>query len=50
MGDEVADVHLVFHDQGAGSFWMPPEDFASFQQQQQKSLGALVRRVGASAN
>jgi tripartite-type tricarboxylate transporter receptor subunit TctC len=45
-----ADLLRVFGEQGAAPFWMPPEDFAAFQRQQQRQLGALVRKVGASAN
>ena len=45
-----SDLKRVFAEQGAAPFWMPPEDFAAFQQQQQRQLGALVRKVGASAN
>ncbi len=40
----------VFAEQGAAPMWLPPEEFATFQQQQQRVLGALVRKVGASAN
>lgn len=45
-----ADLNRVLREQGASPMWLPPEDFAAFQQQQQSVLGALVRRVGASAN
>lgn len=40
----------VFREQGAAPMWLPPEEFATFQQQQQRLLGELVRKVGASAN
>lgn len=40
----------VFAEQGATPMWLPPAAFAAFQQQQQQVLGALVRKVGASAN
>jgi tripartite-type tricarboxylate transporter receptor subunit TctC len=40
----------VFHDNGATPWWLPPDDFATFQQQQQRLFAGLVKRVGASAN
>ena len=40
----------VFREQGATPWWLPPEDFAAFQGQQQRLFAGLVRRVGASAN
>ena len=44
-----ATLTRVFHEQGAAPMWLAPEDFAGFQQQQQRMLGELVRKVGASA-
>jgi tripartite-type tricarboxylate transporter receptor subunit TctC len=43
-------LNRVFREQGATPMWLPPEDFAAFQQQQQRLLGGLVRKVGASTN
>jgi tripartite-type tricarboxylate transporter receptor subunit TctC len=40
----------VFREQGATPWWLPPEDFATFQQQQQRFFAGLVTRVGAIAN
>ena len=40
----------VFRDNGATVWWLPPEDFAAFQQQQQRLFAGLVKRIAASAN
>jgi tripartite-type tricarboxylate transporter receptor subunit TctC len=40
----------VFAENGASPWWLPPEEFAAFQAQQQAFFADLVRRVGASAN
>lgn len=40
----------VFREQGATPWWLPPEEFATFQQQQQRFFAGLVTRVGAIAN
>ena len=44
------DLNRVFREQGATPWWLPSEEFAAFQQQQQRFFAGLVRRVGASAN
>jgi tripartite-type tricarboxylate transporter receptor subunit TctC len=44
------NLNRVFHEQGATPWWLPPEEFAAFQQQQQRFFAGLVKRVGASAN
>src|SRR4051794_38210532 len=44
------DLNRVFREQGATPWWLPPEEFATFQQQQQRFFAGLVKRVGASAN
>jgi tripartite-type tricarboxylate transporter receptor subunit TctC len=43
-------LNRVFREQGATPWWLPPEEFAAFQRQQQRLFAGLVRRVGASAN
>jgi len=40
----------IFHEQGATPWWLPPEEFATFQQQQQRFFAGLVAKVGAIAN
>jgi tripartite-type tricarboxylate transporter receptor subunit TctC len=45
---KAADLNRVFHEQGATPWWLPPEEFATFQQQ--RFFAGLVKRVGASAN
>ena len=45
-----ADLNRFFREQGAGPMWLPPEEFAAFQQQQQRLFAGLVRRIGVSAN
>ena len=47
---EDRDLQRVFHDNGATPWWLPSEDFAAFQQQQQRLFAGLVKRVGARAN
>jgi tripartite-type tricarboxylate transporter receptor subunit TctC len=44
------DLKRIFREQGATPWWLPPEEFAAFQQQQQRLFAGLVKRVGASAN
>jgi tripartite-type tricarboxylate transporter receptor subunit TctC len=44
------DLKRIFHENGAAPWWLPPEDFAAFQRQQQRLFAGLVKRVGASAN
>ncbi len=43
-------LNRVFREQGATPWWLPPEEFAAFQRQQQRLFAGLVRRVGASAH
>ncbi|MBX9699067.1 MAG: tripartite tricarboxylate transporter substrate binding protein, partial [Acetobacteraceae bacterium] len=40
----------VAAENGASLWWTTPEDFATFQVQQQRLFADLVKRVGASAN
>jgi tripartite-type tricarboxylate transporter receptor subunit TctC len=45
-----AGLKRIFREQGATPWWLPPEEFATFQQQQQRFFAGLVARVGAIAN
>jgi tripartite-type tricarboxylate transporter receptor subunit TctC len=47
---ETADMKRVLADNGATAWWLSPEDFASYQVQQQRLFAGLVKRVGAAAN
>ncbi|WP_165982685.1 Bug family tripartite tricarboxylate transporter substrate binding protein [Dankookia rubra] len=47
---KAAELNRIFREQGATPWWLPPEEFAAFQQQQQRFFAGLVKRVGASAN
>jgi tripartite-type tricarboxylate transporter receptor subunit TctC len=45
-----AGLKRFFREQGATPWWLPSEEFATFQQQQQRFFTGLVTRVGAIAN
>lgn len=44
------DMQRILADNGATAWWLSPEDFASFQVQQQALFARLVKAVGARAN
>ncbi len=47
---ETPDMKRVLADNGASAWWLGPEDFATFQVQQQALFARLVRAMGVSAN
>lgn len=44
------DMKRVLADNGASAWWLSPEDFATFQRQQQALFAGLVKRIGAGTN